>query len=178
MRADRTTTTVSPLIASSNWVELSCSFSGGSGTFQPARPVVRSICWRWVQRELSEALSFTPTTSLPFADGVGGIPHSGVWSGSFHFSWPSATAYAVKPLRIALTTVSPTRHGPYCEVPAPATSAWLSRSQTRASPARMPALGSYASGPPPGPLPSPWSTEGVPVGPARGSALSPRTVRW
>ncbi|MFJ1564711.1 hypothetical protein ACIOG8_10905 [Streptomyces erythrochromogenes] len=105
-------------------------------------PVVRSICWRSVQCARSEPLSFTPTTSLPSADGACGSPHIGVWSGSFHRSWPSAAAWATNSAAVALTTTSPTRHGPYWEAPPPATSLWLSLSQTLASPGRMPALGS------------------------------------
>nr|WP_234331008.1 hypothetical protein [Streptomyces sp. NRRL F-4474] len=142
MTAVRATATVSPAIAISKERALSWSFSAGTRTVQPALPAVRSICWRSVQCELCEPLSFTPTTSLPSADGACGTPHIGVRSGSFHRSFPSAAAWATNSAAVALTTTSPTRHGPYWEAPPPATSPSWSRSQTLASPGRMPALGS------------------------------------
>ena len=163
MTAVRATATVSPLMASSNSLVLSRAFSGGTATFQPACPVVRSICWRWVQREDSEVLSLTATTSLPFADGAGGTPHSEVWSGNFHFSRPSATRVAGEPV------VDRTDHGvahpprPVLRGPRPGD---LRSGGRAARPGPRPA-GCRRSGrrcllpwPPPGPLPSPWSTEG------------------
>ncbi|MCX5127220.1 hypothetical protein OOK25_26540 [Streptomyces sp. NBC_00347] len=86
---ERATATVSPEMASRSSRAWSKAFSFGISSFQPAWPVARSTCWRWVHWEVVLSFSRTPTTIFPFGAGLSGTPHSGVARGSFHFSLPS-----------------------------------------------------------------------------------------